>query len=153
MAKATQIDLARCAEIAIGCTNFQLRKVARLVGAIYDDALRPSGLKGTQFNQLVALALLKTATVTKLARILMVDRTSLNRSLAPLERDGLVKSLPGADGRERVLELTSLGCRRLKAAISLWEQAQGRVAAGLGPTKLRALHASLEDTAEALRID
>jgi DNA-binding MarR family transcriptional regulator len=153
MVRESQVDLARCAEIATGCTNFQLRKVARLVGAIYDEALRPTGLKGTQFNQLVALALLKTATVKKLARILTVDRTSLNRSLAPLERDGLVKSLPGADGRERVLELTSLGYRRLKEAIGLWEQAQSRVAEGLGPTRLRALHESLASTAETLRID
>jgi DNA-binding MarR family transcriptional regulator len=153
MAKELPVDLARCAEIANGCTNFQLRKVARLVGAIYDETLRPTGLKGTQFNQLVALALMKTATVKGLARTLMVDRTSVNRSLAPLERDGLVKSLPGTDGRERILELTSLGYRRLKEAIALWEQAQGRVAKGLGPVKLRTLHESLASTAEILRTD
>src|SRR5438132_6901275 len=101
MAKAEQpIDLTRCAQIAELCTNFSLRKVTRLVGAIYDQALRPSGLKGTQFNQLVALALLKTGTVKKLAQILVVDRTSLTRSLAPLERDGLVQSLPSTDARE-----------------------------------------------------
>jgi len=151
MAKEPPIDLARCAEIKTGCTNFQLRKVARLVGAIYDETLRPTGLKGTQFNQLVALALMKTATVKRLARTLVVDRTSLNRSLAPLERDGLVKSLPGTDGRERVLELTSLGYRRLKKAIALWEQAQRRVAEGLGPANLRALHESLASTAETFR--
>jgi len=87
-----QVDLARCAEIAETCTNFSLRKVTRMVGAIYDDGLRPSGLKGTQFNQLVALALLRTATVQKLAKILVVDRTSLTRSLVPLERDNLVQS-------------------------------------------------------------
>jgi DNA-binding MarR family transcriptional regulator len=145
-----QVDLARCAEIAETCTNFSLRKVTRMVGAIYDDGLRPSGLKGTQFNQLVALALLRTATVQKLAKILVVDRTSLTRSLVPLERDNLVQSLPSVDGRERKLALTSLGYQRLREATRLWELAQRRVAKALGPTRTRALTESLKGAAEVL---
>jgi len=151
MAKAEQlVDLARCAEIAETCTNFSLRKVTRMIGAIYDDALRPSGLKGTQFNQLVALALLRTATVQKLAKILVVDRTSLTRSLVPLERDGLVQSLPSVDGRERRLALTSFGYQRLREATRLWELAQRRVAKALGPTRTRELTESLKGVAEVL---
>jgi DNA-binding MarR family transcriptional regulator len=151
MAKPEQpVDLARCAQIAELCTNFNLRKVTRLVGAIYDQALRPSGLKGTQFNQLVALALLKIGTVKKLAQILVVDRTSLTRSLAPLERDGLVQSLPSTDGRERKLALTGLGYQRLKEATRLWDQAQRRVAKELGPIKARELTENLKSVAEAL---
>jgi DNA-binding MarR family transcriptional regulator len=145
-----QVDLARCAEIAETCTNFSLRKVTRMVGAIYDDGLRPSGLKGTQFNQLVALALLRTATVQKLAKILVVDRTSLTRSLVPLERDNLVQSLPSVDGRERKLALTSLGYQRLREATRLWELAQRRVAKALGPTRTRALTENLKGAAEVL---
>jgi DNA-binding MarR family transcriptional regulator len=151
MAKTEQpVDLARCAKIAETCTNFSLRKVTRMVGAIYDETLRPSGLKGTQFNQLVALALLRTATVQKLAKILVVDRTSLTRSLLPLERDGLVQSLPSADGRERKLALTGLGYRRLRKATRLWERAQRRVEKALGPTKTRELTESLNGAAEVL---
>jgi DNA-binding MarR family transcriptional regulator len=144
------VDLARCAQIAATCTNFSLRKVTRMVGAIYDETLRPSGLKGTQFNQLVALALLRTATVQKLAKILVLDRTSLTRSLAPLERDGLVQSLPSVDGRERNLALTSLGYQRLREATRLWERAQRRVAKALGPTKTRELTESLKGAVEVL---
>ena len=121
-----------------------------MVGAIYDETLRPSCLKGTQFNQLVALALLRTATVQKLAKILVVDRTSLTRSLIPLERDGLVQSLPSADGRERKLALTSLGYQRLREATRLWERAQRRVEKALGPTKTRELTESLKGAAEVL---
>lgn len=155
MARAQQqhVDLARCAEIAETCTNFNLRKVTRLVGAIYDDALRPTSLKGTQFNQLVALALLRTATVQKLAKILVVDRTSLTRSLVPLERDGLVQSFPGIDGRERRLALTSLGYQRLREATRPWGLAQRRVAKALGPTKSRVLTESLKGAAEVLGED
>ncbi len=145
-----QIDLARCAEIADSCTNFSLRKLTRMVRAIYDDALRPSGLKGTQFNQLVALALLRTATVQKLAKILVVDRTSLTRSLVPLERANLVQSLRSVDGRERKLALTSLGYQRLRKATRLWELAQRRVAKALGPTRTRALTESLKGAAKVL---
>jgi len=117
-----QIDLARCAEIADSCTNFSLRKLTRMVRAIYDDALRPSGLKGTQFNQLVALALLRTATVQKLAKILVVDRhVAYGAVWYPLERANLVQSLRSVDGRERKLALTSLGYQRLRKATRLWE--------------------------------
>jgi len=148
MTKAEQkVDLARCAEIAESCMNFRLRKLSRLVGAIYDEALRPSGLRGTQFNVLVALALLREVTVKRLAMTLAMDRTTLSRSLTPLERDGLVRSQPGADGRERVLALTDLGHTRLKSAIARWELAQARIAEKLGRAKSQQLATSLHAAA------
>jgi len=128
--------------------NFRLRKLSRLVGAIYDEALRPSGLRGTQFNVLVALALLRETTVKRLAVTLAMDRTTLSRSLTPLERDGLVRSQPGADGRERVLVLTDLGHVCLKSAIAHWELAQARVAKELGRAKSQQLAESLHAAAK-----
>jgi DNA-binding MarR family transcriptional regulator len=119
---------------------------------VYDEALRPSGLKGTQFNQLVVLAIAKTPTVKRLAEILAVDRTSLTRSLAPLERDGLITNVPSEDGRERKLVLTDLGRRRLKDATKLWAQAQQRVAEVLGPLRGGALTKSLKAVEDAFRV-
>ncbi|TGT34867.1 MarR family transcriptional regulator, partial [Mesorhizobium sp. M8A.F.Ca.ET.167.01.1.1] len=34
------------------CNNATLRRAARRLGRFYDDALAPSGLKGTQFGLL-----------------------------------------------------------------------------------------------------
>jgi DNA-binding MarR family transcriptional regulator len=103
-----------------------------MVSAIYDDALRPTGLRGTQFTVLVALAVVETTTVTGAAATMGVDRTSLTRALQPLERDGLIESAPGDDGRERVLSLTDAGRERVDEAIGYWEQAQERVTGSLG---------------------
>jgi DNA-binding MarR family transcriptional regulator len=133
------VDPVRCAQIAETCTNFNLRKLARAVSAIYDNALRPTGLRGTQFTVLVALASVETTTVTSVAATIGVDRTSLTRALQPLERDGLVESAPGEDGRERVLTLTSAGRERVNEAIGYWEQAQQRVTGALGPRRWRDL--------------
>src|SRR5215510_12397824 len=128
-----QADLRRCAEVADSCMNFGLRKVSRLVGGLYDQTLRPSGLRGTQLNLLVALALVERATVKQLAATLVVDRTTLSRNLGPLERAGLVRSVPGRDGRARPLELTDLGVDRLATALEYWQQAQARLIEVLGP--------------------
>lgn len=149
--KQSRVDAARCAVVAESCLNFSLRRAARAVGAIYDDALRPTGLRGTQFNLLVALALLGTATVTRVAEVLAVDRTTLTRGLAPLERDRLVESVPGDDGRERLLRLTDAGCQRVDEATVLWERAQKRVLEVLGGKRLRTLHAGLAEASAMLR--
>jgi DNA-binding MarR family transcriptional regulator len=138
------VDFVRCAEIAGSCTNFNIRKLTRTVSAIYDDALRPTGLRGTQFTLLVALALLETATVTSVATAMGVDRTSLTRALVPLERDGLVESVSGDDGRERVLTLTNAGSARVNEAIGHWEEAQQRVVDALGNPRWKELLASLQ---------
>jgi DNA-binding MarR family transcriptional regulator len=74
----------------------------------------------------------ETTTVTGAAATMGVDRTSLTRALQPLERDGLIESAPGDDGRERVLSLTDAGRERVDEAIGYWEQAQERVTGSLG---------------------
>jgi len=145
-----QADLRRCAEVADSCMNFGLRKVSRLVGGLYDQTLRPSGLRGTQLNLLVALALVERATVKQLAATLVVDRTTLSRNLGPLERAGLVRSVPGRDGRARPLELTDLGVDRLATALEYWQQAQARLIEVLGPERSNGLAKRLKESAALL---
>jgi DNA-binding MarR family transcriptional regulator len=137
-----QVTLAQCEEISKRCINFRVRKISRMVGAVYDEALRPSGLRGTQFNLLVALALAKKTTVKRLAAILGVERTTLTRAISLLERDGLLRSLASPDGRERPLELTERGFERLALATAHWERAQAHVTKKLG----QAQAAQLQDT-------
>lgn len=148
--RTDQVDFAKCQEIADSCTNSNLRKASRIVGSIYDDALRPVDLRGTQLSVLVALALLETATVKRLAKTVAVDRTSLTRKLSPLERDGLISSVSGEDGRERVLRLTQKGYDKLSEGIRLWEHAQATVKDALGDANWRSLIGRLKSTAKVL---
>ena len=145
--KSTTLNRERGLEIARTCTYFNVRKATRILGEHFDEALRPHGLKGTQFSLLVAVSLTEGPTVGRLAEVLAADRTTLTRTLAPLERDGLIESRPGSDKRERRLQLTREGERRLQAATEDWERAQQAILAelGSGPWKdlmsgLRAVH-------------
>ena len=151
MTKRASIDLETCAEVSQVCTNFNLRKASRAVQEIYDRAMKPIGLRGTQFSLINALALHKTAAISRLAKTLAIDPTTLTRGLAPLERDGLIESLTSEDGRERVLHLTELGYERLAQAHKRWEKAQAHVVTRLGAKRWGGLIADLKATTALLR--
>lgn len=124
--------LAACSTIAWRCTYFNVRKATRLLGEVYDRALRPHGLLGTQFSLLVALALEQDAPVGRVAEALGADPTTLSRAVTPLERAGLVTSTRGEDRRQRRLRLSAAGRERLAGAIPAWERAQRSVEEALG---------------------
>jgi DNA-binding MarR family transcriptional regulator len=123
---------AQCLRVSTECTASQLRRAARAISRIHDQHIAPSGLRGTQFNVLVALSLFGQVSLVRLADRLGLERTTLTRNLQPLEREGLVTSSPGADQRVRLLRLTDDGQRALERAMPLWEKAQRRVVHGLG---------------------
>jgi DNA-binding MarR family transcriptional regulator len=133
------------------CTCFKVRRLARQLTALYDDALVRSGLTVTQYSALMTLARAgQPMPVAHLSRILGMDRTTTSRLVLPLERDGLLDRPGGAeaagDARARPLAITAEGRRRLRAAIVGWEQAQRAVADALGP-RLDAALRSVADEA------
>ena len=75
---------------SIGGGTRRLRRASRAVTQLYDGALQASGLKATQFTLLVAAARLKAAPVSRMAEVLVMDRTTLTRNLKPLVKDGLL---------------------------------------------------------------
>lgn len=129
-------DLAeRCRLVKDACAATRIRQAARVVSQHYDAIMRPSGLVRTQFTVLVASALAGPDGVpmSKLARILVLDRTSLTRTLAPLQRAGWVRTARGpADSRVRLVRITAAGSRRLARALDLWEEAQASFQARAG---------------------
>jgi len=116
------------------CTCFNLRKAARAVSQAYDAALKPVGLKATQFSVLATLDTVGPLPMTQLAEQLLVDRTALSRNLKPLERDGLVRLAGEADQRVRLVTLTPTGKQTFEAARPLWEDMQMRMTRALGET-------------------
>lgn len=144
-------DLELCVAVRETCTANNLRKASRAITRLFDDALRPSGLRISQLSILVALALAEEATVSKLAGLLALDRTTMTRNLAPLERRGLVASVSGADARRRVLRLTEKGRSALATALPVWERVQARVVKGLGAARWKALQQGLRAAASLAR--
>jgi len=148
---ASRDTKAAAAEVAGQCACFSLRKAARAVTQLYDRALEPSGLRVTQMTLLVALSLGEQLTLSRVAEVLAMDRTTLTRNLAPLEREGLVESERGPDRRERYMRLTLAGQRALARALPLWREAQGRVMKAMGPEEYRALRGGLQAFTTAMR--
>lgn len=134
------------------CVCFALRKTARAVTQWYDDALRPSGLKTTQFSLMVAAKMSGGATMNRLAERLVMDRTTLTRNLRPLEEDGLIAIAPGRDRREREITLTAKGVTRLAKALPLWRRAQTETVSRLGRQRAERLLSDLSSAAAAIRL-
>ena len=121
------------------CVCFGLRKAARSITYVYDAALKPSGLRATQFTVLNVIRRLSPAAVTRIADVAVIDRTTLTRSLALLERDGLIRMIPSDDGREKRYGVTARGERAMARARPLWEHTQARVLAVLGSERVQHL--------------
>src|SRR3989475_12176646 len=93
------------------CVCNTLRMAARAVTQLYDDVLRPSGLRVTQFSILATFARMGEANLKELEDELAIDQTTLTRSLGLLERDGLIERGPHTDGRGKAMRRTSKGKR------------------------------------------
>jgi DNA-binding MarR family transcriptional regulator len=112
-------------EIRAKCIAQALRRAARVVSRDYDGALSETGLTIGQFSTLAALDRDTPLRLGQLADGLGMDRTTLNRNLEPLEKKGLVQSLPVPDdARARMLSLTSGGRAALAQAAPAWRRAQ-----------------------------
>jgi DNA-binding MarR family transcriptional regulator len=128
-------DRRQWKRVAAECAVVNLRKTARAVTQFFDEVLGPSGLRSTQFSVLVAVALADPPTMTRIARALVMDPSTLTRDLRLLERTGMVKTAGGKDRRTRFVTLTPLGRDRLRAALPLWEQAQHQVVLRVGGSR------------------
>lgn len=115
---------------ARGCHCLAVRRTARAITRLYEEKLRPHGLRATQFSILAALALKGPTRVGELADLLGLERTSLTRSARVLERQGWVGTAPSDDARERPLRLTAAGRRKLEDAFPAWREAQEMVDRG-----------------------
>ena len=130
---------ATAGRIAWHCTSFNLRRASRAVGQIYDAALRPCGLRITQFSLLGAVETTEPTTVGDLALLLEIDRTTLTRNLKTIENIGLIEISRGRDRRERRIAATADGRAVMARAKPLWRAAQDRIIGDLGAARWRRL--------------
>jgi len=134
------------------CVCGNLRKAARAVTQLYDEVLRPTGLRVTQFGILGATMAMEPVTVTRLAEVTVTDRTTLTRNLKLLERQGLIQVEPGNDRREREVTLTDRGREALAKGYPLWKEVQAKVAKRFGQERLARLLADLSAVVQVTRL-
>jgi DNA-binding MarR family transcriptional regulator len=110
---------------------------------MYDEFLRPSGLRVTQFSLLMLIKRMAPVRITELAEQAVMDRTTLKRNVELLQREGLVRITPGEDARVRELSLTAAAEKHLTEALPLWQRAQAHVTGELGRGRVNRLLSDL----------
>jgi DNA-binding MarR family transcriptional regulator len=135
----------------LACACASVRRTGRALAQVYDAILAPSGLRNTQFALLSRLDQETPVGMGDLADLLAMDRTTLTRALAPLERQGWVVVEAGADRRTRQVRLTASGAATREAARPLWQQAQAHVTGQFGEERLAALRQELAELTALLR--
>jgi DNA-binding MarR family transcriptional regulator len=138
-------------ELLAQCASFDLRKATRAVSRMYDDFLRDTGLNITQFSLLRLIRTEKELSVSMLSRYMVMDRTSITRALAPLQRDGLINIRPGADKRVRTISLTKKGHNLVDDAEPKWRRAQQALMQAIGEHRWRAMRTLLRDITRMVR--
>lgn len=139
------------------CNSSAMRRAARHLGQLYDDAMGETGLKGTQYSLLSQIRLSGAPTLKALAGEMVMDLSALGHTLKPLIRDGLVELVPSeTDRRVKHVRLTAEGAARQQELTQRWQVAQARFDAALGPERARELRGLLgflgsEDFAKAFR--
>ncbi len=123
----TSKDLPR---LPCACAN--LRRAARAVSQLYEEALSGSGLRATQFTLLQTLQVAGRLSQGELGRLLCIDSTTLSRTLRPLVKNGWIAGRQGADKRERLFSLTAAGKKKIELITPDWQRAQRRFNRAVG---------------------
>src|SRR5262245_55821540 len=108
--------------IARNCVAVRLRLLNRVVTNLYDDALRPLGLKASQLNVLVATGKLGLARPARICEILQLDVSTLSRNVERMRDKGWLEIVPGEDARAQPFRLTPKGKRLIERAVPAWEK-------------------------------
>jgi DNA-binding MarR family transcriptional regulator len=106
----------------------------------YDACLAEVSLRGTQYIILLFLSRRGPVTMAELAEALVMDRTTMGHNLKPLERDGFISLIVGAeDRRSRIITLTDKGLRKVEEGRAAWTKAQFEFEAKFGNAKARSM--------------
>lgn len=142
MTKETLVN-ALMQEVAGQCACQKLREATRKISRRYDEALKSLGIKGSQFTMLVVISCSGEKSMTDLADMLGMERTTLVRNLKPLSRDGLVEVSDEGYRRSRSAAITSKGVTVLEAALPIWRATQSQLKADIGVEAWEQVHTGL----------
>ena len=106
--------------------------MTRVVTQYFDDRMRQFDLRGTQFALLAHTYAMGPVALTKLAEVMVTDRTTLARNLVPLEKSGLIRVEPGDDRRTRIISITPEGRTRFTEAYPAWKETQEEIKKMMG---------------------
>jgi len=118
------------------CNCLNLRRASRAVSHFYDKVLEPCGVSVAQLALLRHIELAEMNTISELAKLMRIDRTTLNRNMKPLAEAGLISICSGKDSRTKQVNLTPAGRKTIAKGWELWGEAQTAIKEYLGDEDL-----------------
>ncbi len=130
--KRTSRKSAFCFDtVAAQCIVSRARSTSRAISTIYDEGLRPLGLRASQMPILVSVATCGTARQSDIGSALLMEKSTISRNVDVLVRNGWIRASAG-EGGTRELKLTATGRRLLERATPVWQKAQKNMCSLLG---------------------
>jgi DNA-binding MarR family transcriptional regulator len=114
------------------CLAVRVRLINRVISALYDEALRPFGIRISQANILAAVAHMGEARPADATRILRLEKSTLSRDVELMKQKGWLESDPPAGGRNQTIRLTPQGKALLGRVQPSWEKAQAEAQVLIG---------------------
>jgi DNA-binding MarR family transcriptional regulator len=127
------------------CASFQIRRTARAITTLFDAAFEDCGIRSTQFGILIAIAKEQPLCIGDLSRLMLIDRTTLTRSLRLLKKQKLVAVSGRSTMRQRFVTLTPEGEGVLARALPLWRAMQERFLDAVGGDHWKSLQRELQE--------
>ena len=131
--------LASAQEIAAECVGARVRMLSRMTTRVYDEHLRPLGLKFSQMNLLTVITARDPISPQQVGDILGLEKSTLSRNLRILESNGWIKTQPGETGNSLLLSPTAKGRLLVQKAKPCWRKAQDEVTSLLGESTTAAI--------------
>ena len=122
------------------CIAVRVRLINRVVTALYDEALRPHGLRVSQANILVAVAHWGEARPAAVCGMLRIEKSTLSRDVELMKKKGWLEAEPPSGGRNQRIRVTAAGSKLLEKTHPSWEQAQAEATLLIGADGVDALN-------------
>lgn len=121
-----------------------------MITQLYDRPLKPSGMITAQFSLLRFIGANHGACTSDIAQALLIDMSTLTRTLANLQSLGWIAQDVSEDRRERRWVITREGGKRFDQAIPLWERAQAELDEKMGAADMRRLARTVSEISTKL---
>ena len=131
--------------VADECIAYRVRLLNRAITSIYDRALQPLGIKVNQANILTMLTLTERATSADIARVLLMEKSTVSRTVDRMKKNGWISVAGDGDGPSQVVAVTPEGRKMMAAAHAQWKKAQKQASELLGAKGIAAVR-MLHDT-------
>jgi DNA-binding MarR family transcriptional regulator len=122
------------------CIAVRVRLINRVITALYDEALRPFGLRISQANILAAVAHMDECRPADVSRVLRIEKSTLSRDVELMKQNGWLESAPPKGGRNQTIRLTLAGKQLLGRIRPSWEKAQAEARILIGADGETAVH-------------